>query len=118
MKLTGRVFLDVSGYGRLASKEGAKLKLGGVERTGVLSDTGPVGFQEKPVMPGISDIKIPHHAGIDLELFANMTDVSVTFQTDTGKTYILQGAYVKNSLELASGEFALEFEGMRVDTVN
>jgi hypothetical protein len=108
--LTGRAFITVAGR-RLASKEGAKLGLGNMERTGVLGDAGVLGYQEKPSIPYV-ECTIVHDAGTSLTEFANMIDVVVSFDTDTGKSFVIRNAWNAKVLEMDKGEVALRFEGM------
>lgn len=105
--VTGRVFITAAGK-RLASKEGAKLMLGGVEREAVLADTGVVGYQEKTVAPGV-ECTIPHTADLSLAEFQAMTDVTLSFDTDTGKSFVLSNAWNSNALEMEKGEIKLNF---------
>lgn len=109
-QVTGRVFITVDGS-RLASKEGAKLDLGGVSRTGVAGDSGVHGYTEKTEIPFI-ECTISHKGDTDLEALAAFNNESVTFQTDTGQTYLLRGAWLAKPPELSKGEVQLRFEGM------
>lgn len=45
-QFAGRVFISINGS-RQRSKSGAKLNVGGVERTAVETDVGVVGYTEK-----------------------------------------------------------------------
>jgi hypothetical protein len=106
-QVTGRVFVTVAGK-RIASKEGAKLMYGGVTRDTVIADSGVVGFTEKPIAPGV-EATIAHAANTSLAEFQAMTAVSISFDTDTGKSYVLSGAWVANAMELEKGEVKLTF---------
>jgi len=107
-QVTGRVFITVGGK-RLASKPGAKLKYGGAPREGVSADSGVVGFREgAPVIPGV-ECEIEHTADLSLATFQAMTAESISFDTDTGKSFVLSGAWCEGGLELASGAFGLKF---------
>lgn len=109
-QVTGRVYITVKGR-RLASKEGAKLKMGGVDRETVLADTGPVGFSEKTVAPGV-ECTIPHTADVKLQDFQDMTDVSISFDADTGRSFVLNNAWLTKALEMSKGEVALAFDAL------
>lgn len=106
-QVTGRVFITVAGK-RIASKEGAKLMFGGVERETVIADSGVVGFSEKNVAPGV-ECTIVHTAATSLAEFQAMTAVSISFDTDTGKSFVLSGAWCANVIELEKGEVKLTF---------
>ena len=109
-QVTGRVFVTVNGQ-RLASKEGAKLDIGGVTRTGVKGDTGVHGYMEATEIPFI-ECTISHMAATDLEAIAAFSMESVVFQTDTGQTYSLSQAWLAKPPELSKGEVQLKFEGI------
>lgn len=112
-QITGRAYVSLNGR-RLASKEGAKLGFGGIERTGVAGDTGVLGYTEKTVVPYI-ECTIAHKADTVLKDFQDATDVSVTFESDTGKVYVLRNAWNAKPIELDTGEIALRFEGLSVE---
>lgn len=119
MKLTGKAFIDASGMGRLRTEPGAMLNFGGHTRDGVASDLGAVGFQEGDFQYPFVECTQIHGADIDIEKLRTATDLTVTFLTDTGKTYVLQQAWVKDILSLDSkGKLPTKFEGMRVDPVS
>lgn len=105
--VTGRVFITVAGK-RLASKEGAKLMLGGVERETVLADTGVVGYQEKTVAPGV-ECTIAHTSDVSLKEIQDMTDVNISFDTDSGKSFALAHCWNAKMIELEKGEVKLTF---------
>jgi len=106
-QVTGRVFITVAGK-RLASKEGAKLMYGGVSRETVVADTGVVGFSEKTEAPGVECV-IPHTSDVKLADYRAMTAATISFDTDTGASFVLNGAWCGNALELEKGEVKLVF---------
>lgn len=109
-QVTGRVFVSLNGA-RLASKEGAKLGFGGVDREAVHGDGGVLGYSEKTAVPFI-ECTIAHKGDTSLKDLSAITDASITFESDTGKVYILRNAWSAKSIELDKGEVALRFEGM------
>lgn len=109
-QVTGRVFITVNGS-RLASKEGAKLNLGGVSRAGVAGDTGVHGYSEKTEIPFI-ECTISHKADTDLVALAAWANETAVFQTDTGQTYLLRNAWQSKPPELSKGEISLRLEGI------
>ena len=117
-QITGRVRVSTSGN-LLRSKSGAKLSLGGVERPSVEGDSGPLGFTEKTMVPFVECV-IAHTSDTDLEELKSMTDETVTFETDTGVTYVLRNAWIENVIELAGGdgEVSLKFSGMSAEKVS
>jgi len=114
-QVTGRVFITVKGR-RLASKEGAKLIKGGVDRDEVLADTGVVGFSEKTVAPGV-ECTIAHTADTKLKDFEDITDATISFDTDTGRSFSLAHAWTAKALELSKGEVSLVFKALTCEEV-
>ena len=109
-QVTGRVYVKVDGQ-LLRSKDGAKLKFGNIEREAVVGNTVH-GYVEKAVAPSI-ECTISHMADTSLTALQALADATVTFETDTGKNYILRNAWVSKQLELTGGqgELTLEFMG-------
>lgn len=114
-QLTGRVAIMVRGE-RLSSKEGATLKYSDVEREGVVGDAGVLGFTEKSVIPEVECV-ISHSAATRLADFQSMTDETVSFDADTGTSYVLRNAWCVGALELSKGEVKLRFQGMKCEEV-
>ena len=113
MQITGRAFIKSNGT-LLRSMAGAKLRLGNIERSTVKADTGVVGYTEAPGEPGV-DCTLSHAADTSMEALAAIKDASITFETDTGKTYILRNAWLANGLELTAnenGDLPLVFNGL------
>ena len=93
---------------------------GNPERTTVMGDNGVLGYTEKEVEPGI-ECTIAHRQDVSLSELAKITGKSITFETDTGKTYILRSGWLKNSLELTAsdnGEVSLQFSGMSCEEIS
>lgn len=114
-QLTGRAFITVAGK-RLASKEGAKMGFGNLERTAELGDAGVLGYKEKPTVPYI-ECTLSHSADTSLQEFADMVDVTVSFDTDTKRSYVLRNAWNAKALEMDKGEVSLRFEAMSCEEV-
>lgn len=109
-QVTGRAYISANGK-RLASKEGARLGLGGVDRTAVTGDGGVLGYQESTVVPFV-ECTIAHKADTNLKDLQGLTDTSVTFETDTGRVYKLVNAWTAKALELDRGDVSLRFEAL------
>ena len=116
MQLTGKVFIDVPGFGRLRSKPGATLDIGGNKREAQMWDGGVAGFTETPVQPSI-ECEVLHDASISLAQLAQIKNVQVSFQTDTGSGWVLQNAWLADPPTLSGGTIKLKFEGLRADEV-
>lgn len=108
MQVTGRVFISVGGR-RLRSKEGASLNTGGASREAVVGDDSVHGYQEKLTAPSV-DCTISHTADTSLKELQAMTDTTLLFETDSGKTFTLSHAWLANPPELSKGEVKLKFE--------
>lgn len=106
-KLTGRVAISLNGK-RYDSKPGASLRLAGVTRNPVVADAGVVGYTEEPTAAECS-FTIPHSAGVSVTEVAAMTDADLAFKTDTGKTFMLKGAWCAEMPTLASGDLPCKF---------
>jgi len=114
-QLTGRSFITVAGK-RLASKPGAKLGYGNLERAAEIVDSGVAGFREKPTVPFV-ECTIPHDTNTSLREFADMVDVTVSFDTDSKRSFVLRNAWFAKGLELDGGDLALRFEGMSCEEI-
>ena len=106
-QITGRVFITVNGQ-RLASKTGATLKFGGVQRNMVTGDSGTLGYTEETVAAGV-DCTIAHDAKTSLTMIRAITNASGSFDTDSGRSYVLVGMVCLTALELTTGEVKISF---------
>lgn len=114
-QLTGRAFITVGGK-RLASKEGAKMGFGNMERTAEMGDRGVLGYKEKPSVPFV-ECTISHDSETSLQEFADMVDVNVSFDTDSRRSFVLRQAWNAKALEMDKGDVSLRFEGMSMEEV-
>ena len=114
-QVTGRVYINFNSV-RLASKEGAKLNMGGVVYTPVIGTSGVDGYSEKIEAPFI-ECTISHKADTDLSALKNVGITSATFETDTGRHYTIAQARLINVLELTKGEVALRISGVSCEQV-
>ena len=110
MQVTGVVFVNLDGK-LLRSKEGAKLNLGGKERTPIVGHA-VYGYSEK-VAPATVECTLSHTADTDLIALNNTTNSTLVFETDTGKSYLITHAFLTKPPELTGGEgdTAIEFAG-------
>lgn len=114
-KLTGRAFITAAGK-RLASKEGAEIDIGAVERKGELGDVGVLGYTEKPTIPYV-ECTLHHNADTSLQEYADMVDVTVSFDTDSGRSFVLRNAWRAGNIKMSKGEVKLRFEGMSCEEI-
>lgn len=114
-QVTGTVYVNMNGK-RLRSKEGASLDMGGFERTAQMSNGTVAGFSEKPV-PAVVSCTLLHMSDTDLKEINDFQDGTVTFETDTGLTYIVNEAFTTKPCKLTGGEGEIEceFSGLPAD---
>jgi len=107
-----KVYID----GKLQrSKEGAKISLGGKERT-MHTGHSVYGHSEK-VVPSMVEFTIANTVDDDLIRLGNLTDSTVRFVTDVGRSYVCTGMVVTKVIELTGGdgEVTIEMQGNPAD---
>lgn len=108
MQATGVVIVEINGM-RLASKEGAKLNTGGMERTPITLQDGSVRFAEKPTHALVTATLV-HGGDADVDALNNFKNGTCTFKTDTGKTYLISDAFTTKPVEISGGEGEMPIE--------
>jgi hypothetical protein len=115
-QITGRITIVVRGV-RLSSKEGATLTFADIGRKGVAGDTGVLGYSESTQIPQI-EATIAHDARTRLEDYKAMVDETISFDADTGTSYVLRNAWCDpESLVLSGGEVKITFQGVKCEEV-
>ena len=109
-QVTGRVFIALNGQ-RIRSKEGATLDTGGFKRDAQMSDAGVDGFSEAVAVPSV-ECKINDTAEVKLDDLKNFKDGTLVFETDTGKTYTLNNAWIAEPPKMTKGEWSLKYEAV------
>lgn len=97
----------------LATMPGAKLDLGGVERSPVVGGNVVLGYSEV-IKPSMLTCEISLGQGTSLAELQGITAATVTYEADTGQTYVMRNAFVTKTLSVTAGEggkVALEFSG-------
>jgi hypothetical protein len=114
-QVTGRVFIKLGGQVQ-PSKEGAKLTYapGNIGREMVASDRAVEGWKGKIVSPTVEATFI-HSAALNIDDIHSATDQTLTFQTDTGVSYIVRGAVSLDPPTLTGGEVSFKFGGISVE---
>lgn len=113
--LTGRATITAGGR-RLPSKEGAKLGLGNVKRSAEMGDAGVLGYKEAPTVPYV-ECTVEHSRDMSVQEFANMVDVTVSFDTDSGRSFVLRNAWQANELVMDKGQISLRFEAISCEEI-
>ncbi len=109
-KVTGIVIVKIDG-GVVRSKEGAKLNIGGKERTPIVGHKlyGPA----EKFIHATMEFTLAHVGGDDLIGLSAKVDATLEFETDTGDTYMMANSFATKPAELSGGEgdVSLEFAG-------
>lgn len=101
-KKLGKAFIKIDGK-MLESMPGAKLDIGGNERTTVVGSNAVQGYFETPKQ---SKVECEISVGKETRL-AEMRDwdkVTISFECDTGQLYVVQGAWLTNTPEMTASE--------------
>lgn len=107
MQVTGKVYITVRGQ-RLRSKEGAKLETGGAQREAAISDSGVDGFTEAITAPRV-EFTLNHTADISLADIHSVRDETLTYETDTGRSFTLSNAWSSVPPSMQKGEVSCVF---------
>ncbi|AMK09651.1 phage tail tube protein [Pseudodesulfovibrio indicus] len=104
MQVTGKAIIRVNGS-ELRTADEATLKPGGVSREPVKGSGKVHGFTETTEAPEL-ECTVYHTADTSLADIMKITDATVIFETDTGKRFVLTGAFVTDavSLKVKGGE--------------
>lgn len=114
-KVAGTCYLKVDGDQlELKSEAGIEAPLFDKTRETVMGQSGVAGFKETDKMPFIKGTFIVN-PNFPLEKLNDSSDMTVTAEFKTGKTYTLSGAYVVGDANYNSdtGEVELEFNGTK-----
>ncbi|HVJ53451.1 MAG TPA: phage tail tube protein [Aliidongia sp.] len=97
---TGRAFVRANGT-LYETLDGAKLSnIAGIERSAV-TGAAVFGFTEKTAIPTI-DCDFAHGPGVSVATLIAMTDVTITFECDSGVTFVLGDAWCSKGGDLAA----------------
>lgn len=107
-QVTGTLILIMDGQS-LRTQDGAKLELGGKERTEQYADGVLLGFSEKPVAASVT-ATMKHTSDTDLQKIADAKNVTLVLIADTGKRYTVRGAFSTKPPTLTGGEGEVEVE--------
>ncbi|MFZ1417408.1 MAG: phage tail tube protein [Burkholderiaceae bacterium] len=110
MALTGLSYINIKG-GRVRSEKGATLEVGGKVGKSALSTTGFEGTFTDEIKPGKVSFSVIHTDKDDLTTYQNLRDEPVTFETDSGQTYLINRAGTVGEVKLKGNTFDVEMEG-------
>lgn len=97
----------------LATLPGAKLDIGGNERAAVVGANTIHGYSET-LKPSMLTCEISLQQGTSLAELKDITAATITYEADTGQTYVIRNAFVTKPLSVTAGDggkVALEFAG-------
>ncbi len=108
-KKTGRVTIKLDGT-PLRSKPGASLQVGGVQREADADDQGQVYYRET-IVPAEIVATMVHVADTDLLALRDFTEGVAEYICDTGRTYVVRGAFTTELGTLENGEVQISLSG-------
>lgn len=117
-KLVGRAEIRINGK-FFDTQDGAQLQPGGVknnERMGMHKF-----HYNETLMPSVLTCSVPVSAGLSITELQKLAEAEITFQADTGQTYIIRQACQTGDVQLQAGAqggfLALEFKGEPAEEV-
>jgi|CXWL01.1.fsa_nt_gi hypothetical protein len=119
MQRLGKAFIKVDGK-LLETMPGAKLNVGGVKRAPVNGANAVLGFSEE-IVNSMVECEISVSKDTKPLDYSKMADVSITFECDTGQTFVCKNAFLTEPPELTAqegGKVPLKFAGAPADQVN
>lgn len=105
----GRAFISVGGV-RYNTQKGATIKLSGDALTPVVGDSGLAGSQAE-YQAGEIVCTIIASPDISAETLKGHTDVSITFESDNGKSWIASNAFRGPLPQLGPDGWAMTYYG-------
>ena len=106
---TGKAFVTIPELGRLETKDGAKIDLGGQKREMLNGDNGTPGFRNERANPTL-ECSIYHNANTSLTTINGLENTSATVETDTGVTYLFTGLTLLEPAQLNAKEGTVELK--------
>ena len=116
--VTGQIIVKADGETLLCKSGQADVEFGGHEREPQYADNRVVGFTQKPIAAKVS-ATCQHTSETDVIALAAHKDVSIVLEADTGKSYLMAGAYAVAPPKLSgeNGDLALEYMGQPIKEV-
>ena len=100
-QIVGMAKISLGALGIMATEHGATLDPGGIKRTPKPADDGKVYFTAETGTPML-ECKVMATADVNAKLL-NFDSATVTFETDTGQTYLLVNAFTTDPAPLDAG---------------
>lgn len=115
-KYTGRITIRIDGQ-EYASNDGATLDPGGVVRNPVKGGGRVHGFSEQDEEPKAT-ASFPDHPDLSIKALDALTDATITFDTDTGKQYVIRGGYTVTPSKLNGTNIDTSWSGIDCDEIS
>ncbi|MBI4800423.1 MAG: phage tail tube protein, partial [Desulfarculus sp.] len=118
-RLKGRVYVRAGGQVlAMAADQEVTVKKGGVKRDPVAMNDGEVYFTEQPVTASV-ECTVKLLAGMTMEEFQDMDNVTVTVETDDGWSGVLANAFCAGDLQMGKGgDVKVCFYGATLEETN
>ena len=114
-----KMYFDLQDFGRVNAMPGGTLNKGGFNRAMKMSDVGPVGPTEEPVVPSVQfKIALKQNDGITLTALGDLMDQNVTITTDDGRSWLLRDAFNTAPPALSDGEVDMNLEGFSCEEIS
>lgn len=109
-QVLGQITIEVDGD-RLPTSGESTLQIGGVQRENVTGDFDAGGFMERTV-PSRCSVALLHRDGVSLAAMRSIDNATLIMKADTGKTWVVRGAYFCEAGEFGQdGKANVVFEG-------
>jgi hypothetical protein len=109
----GKAYIKANGD-LLESMPGASIDIGGVTRKVVKGNNTILGYSEEPKESTV-ECEIAVGPATSLKKLAALADVTITFECDTGQTYVCKNAFLTETPKASDGDggkVPLKFAGM------
>ena len=108
-KVWGQVRIKIDGA--VLDTEGkSSLEPGGTMREAVQADF-KAGFHTESTVESKVTCSVLLTAGVSVTALQEIDDATVTFEADTGQTYVIRHAYCSNKVSASEGKAQLELSG-------
>jgi len=117
MQVTGKAVIRVDGQ-ELRTLDGASLNPGGEKREAVVGSGKVHGYKEETVAPEL-ECQIAHTADTSLMELGAIVSATITFDTDTGRQFLLREAFATDvpGLKTKDGTVDLKFSAISCEEV-
>lgn len=112
MQRLGKAYIKHDGK-LLETNAGASIDIGGSVRATITGNNSVLGYSEQP-KAAVLNCVISIGTQTSLAALRAIKDATITFECDTGQTYVMRSAWLVNppvATDGAGGEVPLQFEG-------